>query len=100
MYVLLFFVPYMYVSLLSKHFHKTCCEPGTVLSALEIKSLLTLSIFHGHETIHKQRRSGALASAEELSGDLSHGRPPNPSSSTRGCISILLKKIEHCISIA
>lgn len=53
--VLLSFIPYMEIYL-----------TGTVLSALEIISLLTLTIFYGHEIIHNEIKGDTVGHSYEL----------------------------------
>lgn len=43
-----------------------CSVPGTVLSALEIISLLTLTIFYGHEIIHNEIKGDTVGHSYEL----------------------------------
>lgn len=59
--VLLSFIPYMEIYLTNK-----CSVPGTVLSALEIISLLTLTIFYGHEIIHNEIKGDTVGHSYEL----------------------------------
>lgn len=59
--VLLSFMPYMEIYLTNK-----CSVPGTVLSALEIISLLTLTIFYGHEIIQNEIKGDTVGHSYEL----------------------------------